>query len=61
MTVREDAIRRADGSQGIFGVVEMRYFAVIAAVQANSIWLVEQYRYAVGRRFWDTRRPPAPK
>jgi ADP-ribose pyrophosphatase len=53
MTVREDAIVRADGSEGIFGVVEKRDFAVIAAVQANSIWLVEQYRYAVGQRFWE--------
>jgi ADP-ribose pyrophosphatase len=53
MTVREDAIVRADGSHGIFGVVEKRDFAVIAAVQANSIWLVEQFRYAVGQRFWE--------
>lgn len=53
MTVREDAIVRLDGSRGIFGVVEKPDFAVIAAVQAGKIWLVEQYRYAVGARFWE--------
>jgi ADP-ribose pyrophosphatase len=53
MTVREDAIVRADRSKGIFGVVEKRDFAVIAAVQAESIWLVEQYRYPVAQRFWE--------
>jgi ADP-ribose pyrophosphatase len=53
MTVREDAILRSDGSHGIFGVVEKRDFAVIAAVQKNALWLVEQYRYAVGERFWE--------
>ena len=32
MTVREDKIIRADGSSGIYGVVEKQDFAVIAAV-----------------------------
>lgn len=53
MTVREDEIVRADGSRGTFGVVEKRDFAVIAAVQGDRVWLVEQYRYAVGARFWE--------
>ena len=29
MTVREDAIRRQDGSQGIYGIVEKADFAAI--------------------------------
>ena len=53
MTVREDAIVRRDGSRGIFGVVEKRDFAVIVAVQDGQLWLVEQYRYPVGARFWE--------
>ena len=53
MTVREDKIRRADGGEGIYGVVEKRDFAVIAAVQAGQIYLVEQFRYPVGRRYWE--------
>lgn len=53
MTVREDTIVRADGSPGIYGVVEKRDFAVIAAVREQSIYLVEQYRYPIGKRFWE--------
>ena len=53
MTVREDTIIRADGSPGIYGVVEKRDFAVIAAVGEQSIYLVEQYRYPIGMRFWE--------
>jgi ADP-ribose pyrophosphatase len=53
MTVREDTIVRADGSPGLYGVVEKTDFAIIAAVQDGHIYLVEQYRYPVGRRFWE--------
>jgi ADP-ribose pyrophosphatase len=54
MTVREDAIRRQDGSQGIYGVVEKTDFAAIIPVEPDgSIHLVEQYRYPVGGRFWE--------
>jgi ADP-ribose pyrophosphatase len=53
MTVREDAILRADGSPGVYGVVEKSDYAVIAAVESGRIHLVEQYRYPVGARFWE--------
>jgi ADP-ribose pyrophosphatase len=53
MTVREDAILRSNGTAGIYGVVEKPDFAVIAAVKDQSIYLVEQYRYPVGARFWE--------
>jgi len=53
MTVREDTIVRADGSRGIYGVVEKQDFAVIAAVREQSIFLVEQHRYPIGKRFWE--------
>jgi len=53
MTVREDAFVRADGSEGIYGVVEKTDFVVILAVEDAAIWLVEQYRYPVGARFWE--------
>lgn len=51
--VREDAIRRTDGSPGIYSVVERADFAAIAAVQDGQIWLVEQFRYPAGRRYWE--------
>jgi 8-oxo-dGTP pyrophosphatase MutT (NUDIX family) len=53
MRVREDAIVRADGSAGIYGVVEKPAFALVVPVDADGLWLVEQYRYPVGGRYWE--------
>lgn len=53
MTVREDEIERSDGSNGLYGVVEKPAFAEILAMSNQGIFLVEQYRYPVGRRFWE--------
>lgn len=53
MTLREDAIVRADGSNGLYSVVEKRDFAVIAAISDGELHLVEQYRYPVQERFWE--------
>ena len=51
--VREDKIRRPDGSDGIYGVVERPDFVVVAALQAGLVTLVEQYRYPVRARMWE--------
>jgi 8-oxo-dGTP pyrophosphatase MutT (NUDIX family) len=54
MRVREDAIERADGSAGIYGVVEKPDFAlIIPHDRDDGFWLVEQYRYPVGGRYWE--------
>lgn len=53
MTVREDEIRRPDGSPGIYGVVEKPDFALVLPRWRDGFWLVEQYRYPVGRRAWE--------
>lgn len=53
MRVREDAIRRRDGSAGLYGVVEKPDFVAIAAVEAGVIHLVQQYRYPVRGRWWE--------
>lgn len=53
MRVREDAVRRRDGSVGSYGVVEKPDFVVVAAVEAGRLHLVEQYRYPVGGRYWE--------
>ena len=54
MRVREDAIRRRDGSAGIYGVVEKDDFVVVVPVEADgAIHLVQQGRYPVGARFGD--------
>ena len=49
--VREDIIERADGSAGLYGVVERCDFVVVFPLHANGdVTLVEQYRYPVRRR-----------
>jgi 8-oxo-dGTP pyrophosphatase MutT (NUDIX family) len=53
MTVREDAVRRPDGSAGIYGVVEKPDFALVLPRWSRGFWLVEQYRYPVRRRAWE--------
>jgi ADP-ribose pyrophosphatase len=53
MRVREDAIRRRDGSEGVYGIVEKPDFVVIVPVEEDGrIHLVQQYRYPVGARDW---------
>lgn len=52
--MREDAIRRRDGSSGIYGVIEKDDFVVVVPVHDDgSVTLVQQYRYPVGARFWE--------
>ena len=54
MRVREDAIRRRDGSASIYGVIERADFVVIAPVEPDgAVHLVQQYRYPIGRRSWE--------
>lgn len=60
MTVREDAIRRPDGSAGIFGVVDKPTAAVIVPRDGERLHLVEQFRYPVGQRRWEFPMGTAP-
>jgi len=53
MTVREDTIQRPDGTHGIYGVVDKPDFALVLPRWEHGFWLVEQYRYPVGRRAWE--------
>lgn len=53
MTVREDVVRLADGTTGIYGVVEKQEFAVVVPRERGGVWLVEQFRYPAGRRGWE--------
>lgn len=50
MSLKEDRIRRADGSEGIYSVVEKADFVVIVPVQDDEIYVVEQFRYPLGVR-----------
>ncbi|MBA3523311.1 MAG: NUDIX hydrolase [Geodermatophilaceae bacterium] len=51
--VREDHFERADGSAGVYGVVEREHFALVLPYERDGFWLIEQYRYPVGRRCWE--------
>jgi 8-oxo-dGDP phosphatase len=53
LTLREDAIRRPDGSDGVYSVVDKPDFALVIPAEADGFHLVEQYRYPVGGRFWE--------
>jgi 8-oxo-dGTP pyrophosphatase MutT (NUDIX family) len=53
MTVREDEVRWPDGTPGIYGVVEKPDFALVLPRWRDGFWLVEQFRYPVGRRAWE--------
>jgi 8-oxo-dGDP phosphatase len=67
--VREDIIRRADGSDGLYGVVERHDFVVVLPLHDDgSVTLVEQYRYPVRHRMielpmgmWEDRPDVAPE
>jgi len=60
MTVREDRVRRADGSDGIYGVIDKPTYALVIAVDGDRLHLVEQYRYALGLRRWEFPQGTAP-
>lgn len=53
MTVREDMVRRSDGSTGIYGVVDTSDIALAIPADGNGLYLVEQYRYPVAGRRWE--------
>ena len=53
MTVREDAVRLADGSDGIYGVIDKPTYALVIPREGDRLRLVEQFRYPVGRRRWE--------
>ena len=53
MRVHEDRIRRRDGSEGIYGVIDKADFVVVAPIQDGVVHLVQQYRYPIKLRQWE--------
>src|SRR3954466_13563074 len=51
MTVREDDVELADGSAGIYGVVEKVDFVVVIPFDGSAYYVVEQFRYPVQGRY----------
>ena len=50
LRLKEDQIERSNGNKGIYGVVEKDDCAVILPIEGDRIYLVEQFRYTIGRR-----------
>lgn len=49
MCVREDEIQYPDRSTGVYSIVEKPDFALVIPFENDGFWLVEQFRYSVGR------------
>lgn len=53
LSLREDRIERADGSRGLYSVVDKPDFALVIPMENDGFHLVEQYRYPVRGRSWE--------
>jgi 8-oxo-dGTP pyrophosphatase MutT (NUDIX family) len=60
LTLREDAIRRPDGSDGIYSVIDKPPYALVIAADGDRVHLVEQFRYPLGARRWEFPQGTAP-
>ena len=58
--LREDAVRYADGSDGIYAYVERPRYVIVAAVEDGHVWMVEQYRHPLKARQWELPMGVAP-
>lgn len=60
MTLREDQIRRPDGSAGIYAVVDKPTYALVIPQDGERFHLVEQFRYPLSARRWEFPQGTAP-
>jgi 8-oxo-dGDP phosphatase len=60
LVLREDDIRRPDGSPGIYSVVDKPTYALVMPYDGNRFKLVEQFRYPLGARRWEFPQGTAP-
>ena len=60
MVLREDEIRRPDGSPGIYAVVDKPTYALVIPYDGTRLRLVEQFRYPLGARRWEFPQGTAP-
>jgi len=60
LTVREDSVRRDDGSCGIYSVIDKPTYALVIAVDGERLHLVEQFRYPLQLRRWEFPQGTAP-
>ncbi|MFZ0832974.1 MAG: NUDIX hydrolase [Mycobacterium sp.] len=60
LVLREDDIRRPDGTPGIYGVIDKPTYALVIPYDGERLALVEQFRYPVGARRWEFPQGTAP-
>ncbi len=60
LVVREDQIRRPDGSDGIYSVIDKPTYALVMPYDGKRFRLVEQFRYPLGARRWEFPQGSAP-
>jgi 8-oxo-dGTP pyrophosphatase MutT (NUDIX family) len=60
LTLREDDIRRPDGSPGIYSVIDKPTYALVIPRDGDRFHLVEQFRYPLGMRRWEFPQGTAP-
>jgi len=60
LVLREDDIRRPDGSSGVYAVVDKPTYALVMPYDGHRFRLVEQFRYPVGARRWEFPQGTAP-
>ena len=64
LTIREDDIRRPDGSSGVYAVVDKPTYALViprdGGPGTDRFHLVEQFRYPLGLRRWEFPQGTAP-
>jgi 8-oxo-dGDP phosphatase len=60
LVLREDDIRRPDGSPGIYSVVDKPTYALVMPYNGHRFRLVEQFRYPIGARRWEFPQGTAP-
>jgi 8-oxo-dGTP pyrophosphatase MutT (NUDIX family) len=53
LSLREDEIELADGTRGIYSVIDKPEFALVIPFENDGFHLVEQYRYPLGARSWE--------
>jgi 8-oxo-dGTP pyrophosphatase MutT (NUDIX family) len=53
MSIREDDIEFPSGAVGTYSVVDKQDFVLVIPAADDGFWLVQQFRYPVGRREWE--------
>jgi 8-oxo-dGTP pyrophosphatase MutT (NUDIX family) len=53
MRLHEDRLELPDGGAGLYAWIEKPPAAVIVPRDGDHLWLIEQHRHPVGRRFWE--------